>query len=441
MTFAPKRLLFLSLMTAAAFIVAVVAVAAPSRARAEVEVSAEASFGAPLAPYGEWVVVAHHGRVWRPRGVAVGWRPYYHGRWVWTDDGWFWDSDEPWGWATYHYGRWYADPAFGWVWVPGNTWAPAWVTWRFGGGAIGWAPLLPGFSVWWTAGYPVSGAAWVFVPEQRFVGAPVERVAFAPTRTAALLSTTRFAPPRSVSGASAPRLGGPSRQFVESRVGHPIATTRLAAAASPQAARSGRGEGVVSVYRPSHLGAAQPASHGATGRAAHAAAAPSASHGTARSAQHASTERAAPHAATTRSAPHAATAHAPAHTAATHSAHTATARATPHAATAHSAPHAATARSAPHGATARPAPHAEATRSSPHAAARPAAHASTSSPHVAAAQHGSPPAQHASPPAQHATAPQGTAPQGHAATQSRPPPAAHAAPARQAQRSSGHSAT
>ena len=273
MTLAPRRLLFLicGLLTAAIL-------APPTQARADAY--AEVSFEASLAPYGQWVVVAHHGRVWRPRGVAAGWRPYFHGRWIWTADGWFWDSDEPWSWATYHYGRWYVDPVYGWLWVPGYTWAPAWVTWRFGGGAIGWAPLLPGFSVWWTAGYPVYRSAWVFVPERRFVGVRVDGVAYSPARTSAFLSTTGLAPPRSVSGASAPRLGGPPRRYVERQIGRPIAQVRMTAAATAQAARAGRREGVVSVYRPRLLAT--------------------------RSAPHAATARSAPHAATARSAPHAA---------------------------------------------------------------------------------------------------------------------------------------
>jgi hypothetical protein len=31
----------------------------------------------------------------------------------------------------------------GWVWVPGYTWAPAWVSWREGDDDVGWAPLPP----------------------------------------------------------------------------------------------------------------------------------------------------------------------------------------------------------------------------------------------------------------------------------------------------------
>src|SRR5574342_663124 len=210
---------------------ALAVLALPDETRAQV--TAEVSFEAELAPYGEWVVVPHHGRVWRPHHRA-GWRPYFHGRWVWTDDGWFWDSEEPFGWATYHYGRWYPDPANGWVWVPGYTWGPAWVSWRFGGGVIGWAPLLPGFSVWWTAGYPVQTAAWVFIPTQRFAGARVEAACFPSSRTSAFLAATHSAPPRGVSGASAPRLGGPPRTFVERQMGRPLAPVRVAVASTPQ---------------------------------------------------------------------------------------------------------------------------------------------------------------------------------------------------------------
>ncbi len=284
------------------------ALAIPGHARAEVAAEVSVGFETGLAPYGEWVVVPHHGRVWHPRHMAVGWRPYFHGRWVWTDDGWFWDSDEPWSWAVYHYGRWYADPVYGWAWVPGSVWAPAWVSWRFGGGAIGWAPLLPGFSVWWTAGYPVHYSSWVFVPAQRFVGARVDAVAFAPARTAAFFSRTHAAPPRSVSG-SAPRLGGPPRTFVERQIGRPITPVRVAAASTPQAAHAARREGVVSVYRPPHTAMARPAPHAATARSTpHAA--------TARSTSHGATARSGPHSATPHSSQqHSRTTHSPPHTA------------------------------------------------------------------------------------------------------------------------------
>jgi hypothetical protein len=118
-------------------------------ARADLEVSASVSINAradfyqPLAPHGVWVEVGSYGRCWRPAHVEVGWRPYCDGHWEWTDCGWYWVSDEPWAWACYHYGSWVYDAHHAWIWVPGVEWAPAWVSWRVGGGYIGWAPLPP----------------------------------------------------------------------------------------------------------------------------------------------------------------------------------------------------------------------------------------------------------------------------------------------------------
>lgn len=108
-----------------------------------ISISAEADFYVPLASHGAWVEVDSYGRCWQPSGIAVEWRPYCYGEWVWTDHGWYWESDEPWAWACYHYGRWVYHPRHHWVWVPGVEWAPAWVSWRVGGGYVGWAPLAP----------------------------------------------------------------------------------------------------------------------------------------------------------------------------------------------------------------------------------------------------------------------------------------------------------
>lgn len=128
---------------------------------ASMRISATAEFHAPLASHGAWIEVGSYGRCWRPASVAVGWRPYCYGHWVWTDCGWYWESDEPWAWACYHYGSWVVDSHHGWVWVPGIEWAPAWVSWRIGGGYCGWAPLAP-------RGVVVSGPSFVFVDVHRF---------------------------------------------------------------------------------------------------------------------------------------------------------------------------------------------------------------------------------------------------------------------------------
>jgi len=114
------------------------------------------AFYTPLSSSGEWVSVSGYGNCWQPSGVSEDWRPYTNGYWAHTDCGWTWVSNEPWGWATDHYGRWAFIDGEGWVWVPGRVWAPAWVSWRYGGGSVGWAPLPPaarfdpgvGISIW-----------------------------------------------------------------------------------------------------------------------------------------------------------------------------------------------------------------------------------------------------------------------------------------------------
>ncbi|MGI8854003.1 MAG: DUF6600 domain-containing protein [Methyloceanibacter sp.] len=95
-----------------------------------------------LAPYGSWVWIQGQ-YVWVPSHVDRSWRPYTRGRWVFTDRGWTWVSNEPFGWATYHYGRWGFSDRVGWFWVPGNRWAPAWVSWRQSDDYLAWAPMPP----------------------------------------------------------------------------------------------------------------------------------------------------------------------------------------------------------------------------------------------------------------------------------------------------------
>jgi len=176
-----------------------------------------ATFRSALAPYGSWVDFPGHGPVWRP-AVAAGWRPYLHGRWVWTDAGWYWVSDEPWGWGPYHYGRWGYD-SVGWYWAPGYEWAPAWVDWRYSATVVGWAPLAP---AWWVTAsvfYP----AWTFMPCTRFAGYPANGWAYPATYYPAFHGQTRAAPPqRSPHAPGLPGWGGPPRPFVEGRMGRHI---------------------------------------------------------------------------------------------------------------------------------------------------------------------------------------------------------------------------
>ncbi|MGA2139648.1 MAG: DUF6600 domain-containing protein [Verrucomicrobiia bacterium] len=136
-----------------------------------VVIHTDSDFYEPLSPYGRWEVVGSYGRCWIPNGVDADWGPYSNGYWEQTDAGWYWVSDEPWAWATYHYGGWDYNSQFGWYWVPQTQWAPAWVSWREGGGYVGWSPLRPSARFW---GRGVAPRGTVFVEESHFLQ-PVSR--------------------------------------------------------------------------------------------------------------------------------------------------------------------------------------------------------------------------------------------------------------------------
>ncbi len=150
-------------------------------------------FYEPLSPYGNWIYVTDIGWCWRPTVASVNldWAPYRtHGRWVYTDYGWYWDSYYSWGWAPFHYGRWARHGSYGWVWRPGRAWGPAWVTWRYNSAYCGWAPLPPrshyvagtgffyrGSQVGAGFGFGIGYYDYTFLPYSRFHGYRVERYA------------------------------------------------------------------------------------------------------------------------------------------------------------------------------------------------------------------------------------------------------------------------
>ena len=199
---------------------------APPPPPAGSEVSSEAVFYERLSPYGYWTFVAPYGRVWVP-AVGWGWRPYYYGRWVLTDWGWTFVSDDPWGWAAYHYGRWNWAVGVGWYWIPGNVWAPAWVSWRYGGGFVGWCPLgPPGIAF----GY--RHPAWVAVTETHFTR-PIASVAIPSRRTYGVVTQTR---PLTGPNATVSRSGsfGPPVASVARATGQQIRPIAAAQAVRPR---------------------------------------------------------------------------------------------------------------------------------------------------------------------------------------------------------------
>jgi hypothetical protein len=152
-------------------------------------------FQARLAPHGRWLDSAPYGRVWQPTAAKSGWNPYYDGHWEYTDVGQTWVSDYTWGAIPYHYGTWAVEPGRGWVWIPGDIWAPSWVVFRTGPDVIGWAPVAPGFAI---GGAVVAGPAFdesfVFVPSHRFYAPRVRTCALPPSRTTINIARSKMVP-------------------------------------------------------------------------------------------------------------------------------------------------------------------------------------------------------------------------------------------------------
>ena len=126
-------------------------------------------YSASFDRYGSWRHESSYGYVWYPT-VSAEWRPYYHGRWATLRPyGWTWIGSDPWAWPTHHYGRWGFSSGL-WFWIPGRSWAPAWVSWAYAPGYVSWCPLgwnnrpifglhIGGFNPW---------RAWTVVPRHHF---------------------------------------------------------------------------------------------------------------------------------------------------------------------------------------------------------------------------------------------------------------------------------
>jgi Family of unknown function (DUF6600) len=203
--------------------------AAAANASASVNLS---FFHETLAPHGRWVATVSYGEVWVP-AVSAGWAPYVNGEWLYTDWGWTWVSDDPWGEIPFHYGTWVWVSHWGWAWVPGTVWAPAWVTWAYTNDCVGWAPVPTSF-VLTASGYfgrpvVVAETRYVFVPARQFVGVRVTSVRMPPRRNAALLAEAHRVTAFQVTRGYVRNVGPPTSQ-VEKAVGRRIPQTAVASA-------------------------------------------------------------------------------------------------------------------------------------------------------------------------------------------------------------------
>ncbi|MFL5354438.1 DUF6600 domain-containing protein [Archangium sp.] len=184
-------------------------------------VGQEDPFYETLAPYGQWVHIPQVGRAWRPFPSVVGpdFVPYATGgQWVSSDEGWTFQTNWSWGWATFHYGRWFLSPEFGWVWVPGSDWAPAWVDWRWGGGYVGWAPLPPPVFV--------VEPVWSFVPVVDFCQPEVFRYRLPPGHARRIYPRTEPVPDKG-GGHGEHWNRGPDPFGVARDLGRPLPRTTL----------------------------------------------------------------------------------------------------------------------------------------------------------------------------------------------------------------------
>lgn len=206
------------------------------------------SFYDNLAPYGQWINDPEYGDVWVPNEDGD-FRPYgSRGHWVMTEYGNTWVSEDPWGWAVYHYGRWTYNPYYGWVWVPGYEWAPAWVSWRYGGGYSGWAPLGPGMNIGVSYNYPESW--WIFVSPQYMYQPNCIHYWRGPSYNPTYIRQTTIINNYYVDNSTHVRYNyGPRADVIQQVTHRPVPVYRVAQLNRPGAPSVGRN--TVSLYRPS----------------------------------------------------------------------------------------------------------------------------------------------------------------------------------------------
>lgn len=214
-------------------------------------------FYSALSPYGEWIVVSDGVYAWRPLGVDPVWQPYTVGRWIWSDHGWYWWSAEPWAWAVYHYGRWYEDEHYGWIWIPGFDWAPAWVEWRSNDDYVGWAPLGPyavfsvSFGIHYNRFWATPARWWVFMPCGSLTHPEPWRHAYPGRNHVHLVTATRpIGSVRFTAGRIV--VPGPERAFVERRGNLRLEQATIADVGAREAVdlRDIGGRAQIQAYRP-----------------------------------------------------------------------------------------------------------------------------------------------------------------------------------------------
>ncbi|MBC7554121.1 MAG: hypothetical protein H7257_09085 [Taibaiella sp.] len=207
-----------------------------------------------LAPYGQWIEDAKLGYVWSP-DVDNDFRPYYtNGHWSLTDYGNTWISDYQWGWACFHYGRWTYDSYYGWLWLPGNNWGPAWVSWRKGSGYYCWAPLSPDYEVTTDATvlkeYHCPKDWWIYIPSQYIYSGNYYRYLYGPVGGSSKLKNTTTADNVYVND-EIRYVYGPTAKQVEQQSQKTVILYKLHNAGTPRASYTHNE--VIKLFRPNEI--------------------------------------------------------------------------------------------------------------------------------------------------------------------------------------------
>lgn len=213
-----------------------------------------ATYETELTPLGHWGNIGSYGRCWSWHGRHAGWRPYTVGHWTASDEGWLWVAEGEeleFGPTCYHYGRWYEDRTEGWVWVPGQVWAPSWCAWREGDGYTAWAPLPPE-----CGDSHIISAEVVerYCPPDHFVCVETRNITNVNIHTTIVKDvtiinkTTNITKITYVNNRAVNR--GVDVSVVEKAVGHPIAVEKTVKVATVQEARREAAAGHAVIYTP-----------------------------------------------------------------------------------------------------------------------------------------------------------------------------------------------
>src|SRR5205814_112978 len=130
--------------------------------------------------------------------------------------------------------RWTRLRNIGWVWVPGDEWAPAWVSWRKSNDYVGWAPLPPearfdrgtGIHNWSDSYYDVGPDQYCFVETKQFGAPRLENAVIPSARNVTIVNQTTNVTNITYDNTTIVNQG-PSYDEIRTRTQQPIERLRL----------------------------------------------------------------------------------------------------------------------------------------------------------------------------------------------------------------------